>query len=183
MIPYGYSILPLESRSFFEIWKTMEMDQFYSAVQPIFGLFNLLSFKDKSGWLKTRARFTIIKKVFDISKLPELFKFEKWTAARKPRYTVRGYRFNHLAINSTTAVAGKAGFTLASAATAAVGFMAEWSNLCPPTVVDMMVYREKSLFPTCKKWFMWKCFSIGNFYWQHPVNVSVKNVTNHHFSH
>ena len=53
--------------------------------------------------------------------------------------------------NSTTAVDGQTGFTLASAATAVVGFMAEWSNLCPPTVVDIMVYREKSLFPTCKK--------------------------------
>ena len=40
----------------------------------------------------------------------------------------------HLAINSTTAVAGKDGFTLASAATAVVEFMAKWSNLCPPTV-------------------------------------------------
>ena len=41
------------------------------------------------------------------------------------RYTVRGYKVNHLAINSTTAVAGKAGFTLASAATAVVEFMAK----------------------------------------------------------
>ena len=41
--------------------------------------------------------------------------------------TVRGYEFNYLAINSTTtAVAGKAGFTLASAATA----VAKWSELC-----------------------------------------------------
>ena len=43
--------------------------------------------------------------------------------------------------NSTTAVDGKAGFTLQLvAATAVVGFVAEWSNLCPPTVVDKMVY-------------------------------------------
>ena len=48
--------------------------------------------------------------------------------------TVRGYKFNHLAINSTTVVAGKAGFNPASAATAVVEFMAKWSNLCPPTV-------------------------------------------------
>ena len=41
---------------------------------------------------------------------------------------------DHLAINSTTAVAVKAGFTLASAATAVVEFMVKWSNLCPPTV-------------------------------------------------
>ena len=40
-----------------------------------------------------------------------------------------GDKKDHLAINSTTAVAGKAGFTLASAATAVVEFMAKWSNL------------------------------------------------------
>ena len=39
---------------------------------------------------------------------------------------------DHLGINSTTAVAGKARFTLASV----VEFMAKWSNLCPPTVVN-----------------------------------------------
>ena len=33
---------------------------------------------------------------------------------------MRGYKFNHLAINSTTTVAGKAGLTLASVATAVV---------------------------------------------------------------
>ena len=49
--------------------------------------------------------------------------------------TVRGYKFNHLAIKSSTAVAGKAGFTLASAATALVEFMSKCSNLCPPTVI------------------------------------------------
>ena len=48
--------------------------------------------------------------------------------------TVRGYKFNHLAINSTIAVAGKAGFTQASAATAVVEFMVRWSNLGPLTV-------------------------------------------------
>ena len=41
----------------------------------------------------------------------------------------------HLAINSATAVAGKAGFTLASAATAVVEFIAKWSNLCPLKVL------------------------------------------------
>ena len=49
---------------------------------------------------------------------------------------MRGHKLDHLAINSTTAVAGKAGFTLASAATAVVEFMAMWSNLCPPTVSE-----------------------------------------------
>ena len=48
--------------------------------------------------------------------------------------TVRGYKVNPLAINSTTAVAGKAGFTLASAATAVVEFMAKWLTLYPRTV-------------------------------------------------
>ena len=47
---------------------------------------------------------------------------------------MRGYKFNHLAINSTTAVAGEAGFTLASAARAVVEFMAKWLNMYPPTV-------------------------------------------------
>ena len=49
-------------------------------------------------------------------------------------HTVRGYKFNHLAINSTTTVAGNAGVTLASTVTAVVEFMAKWSYLCPPTV-------------------------------------------------
>ena len=48
--------------------------------------------------------------------------------------TVRGHKLDHLAINSTTAVAGKDGFTLASAATAVVEFMAKWLNLYPHTV-------------------------------------------------
>ena len=51
------------------------------------------------------------------------------------RITMRRHKLEHLAINSTTAVVGKAGFALASAATAVVEFMAKWSNLCPPTVV------------------------------------------------
>ena len=50
--------------------------------------------------------------------------------------TVRGYKFNHLAINSISAVAGNAGFTLDSAATSVVEFMAMWSNLCPTTVSE-----------------------------------------------
>ena len=44
--------------------------------------------------------------------------------------TVRGHKLDHLALNSTTAVTCKAGFTLASAATAVVEFMAKWSNSC-----------------------------------------------------
>ena len=43
-----------------------------------------------------------------------------------PLHTVRRYKFNHLAMISTTAVAGKAGFTLDSATTAVVEFMAKW---------------------------------------------------------
>ena len=53
--------------------------------------------------------------------------------------TMRGYIFNHLAIILTTAVAGKAGFTLASAATAVDVFMTKWSNLYPPTVPELSV--------------------------------------------
>ena len=41
---------------------------------------------------------------------------------------------DHLAVNSTTALAGKAGFTLASAATAMVEFVTKWLNLYPRTV-------------------------------------------------
>ena len=54
-------------------------------------------------------------------------------------FTVRRYKFNHLAINASTAVAGKAGFTLASAASAAtavVEFKAKFSNLCLLTVLQ-----------------------------------------------
>ena len=47
---------------------------------------------------------------------------------------MREHKLDRLAINSTTAVAGKAGFTLASAATEVVEFMANGSNLCPHTV-------------------------------------------------
>ena len=47
---------------------------------------------------------------------------------------VGGHKMDHLAINSTIAVAGKAGFTLQSAATAAVEFKEKWLNLCPRTV-------------------------------------------------
>ena len=60
---------------------------------------------------------------------------------RQAQGTVRGYKVNHLAINSITAVTGKDGFTLASAAIAVVEFMAKWSNVCPPTV------KLSSLFP------------------------------------
>ena len=49
--------------------------------------------------------------------------------------TVRGYKVNHLAINSTTAVAGKTGFTLASPTTAVVESKTKkWSKLYPLTV-------------------------------------------------
>ena len=47
----------------------------------------------------------------------------KWLFAR---ITMRRHKLEHLAINSTTAVIGKVGFSLASAATAAVvEFMAK----------------------------------------------------------
>ena len=51
---------------------------------------------------------------------------------RTQLYTVGGHKLDHLAINSTTAVAG--GVTRASAATAVVEFMAMWLNLSPPTI-------------------------------------------------
>ena len=54
--------------------------------------------------------------------------------------TVRGYKFNHLDINSTTAVAGKAGITLASAATAVVK-----SWLSGPICVCLR-YRKMKIF-------------------------------------
>ena len=41
---------------------------------------------------------------------------------------------DHLDINSTTAVAGKAGFTLASTATSVVEFMTKWFDLHTLTV-------------------------------------------------
>ena len=56
--------------------------------------------------------------------------------------TVRRHKLDHLDINSTTAVAGNAGLTLTSAATAVVEYMAKWSNLCLRTV----------LYETCICW-------------------------------
>ena len=47
---------------------------------------------------------------------------------------MRGHKLHQLAINSTIAVTGKAGLTLASAATGVVEFMANGSNLSPHTV-------------------------------------------------
>ena len=47
---------------------------------------------------------------------------------------MRGYKLNHLAINSNTAVAAEARVIPALAATILVEFMAKWSNLCPLTV-------------------------------------------------
>ena len=48
--------------------------------------------------------------------------------------TVNGYKFNHLPINSITAVAAEARVNPALPSTAVVEFMAKWSNLCPRTV-------------------------------------------------
>ena len=53
---------------------------------------------------------------------------------RSLQHYVRGYKFNHLAINSSTTVVGKAAFTLAAVAKSVVEFIAKWSNCCPPTV-------------------------------------------------
>ena len=47
---------------------------------------------------------------------------------------MRVYKFNHLAINSTTAVAGEARVHPGSPAMAVVEFMAKWTILCPLTV-------------------------------------------------
>ena len=57
----------------------------------------------------------------------------------QPRYlwnTVSGHKLDHLAKNSTTAVAAEARVNPALPATAVVEFMAMWSNLCPPTVSE-----------------------------------------------
>ena len=54
---------------------------------------------------------------------------------------MRGHKLDHLATNSTIGVAGKAVFTLASAAIAVVEFMAKRSNLCPPKVHRIIEYR------------------------------------------
>ena len=47
---------------------------------------------------------------------------------------MRGYKFNHLAINSNTAVAAEARVNPALPATAVVEYKARWSNLYPLTV-------------------------------------------------
>ena len=52
--------------------------------------------------------------------------------------TVGGYIFNHLAINSTTALAAEARVNPALPATSVVESMAKWSNLCPHTVVFVL---------------------------------------------
>ena len=53
---------------------------------------------------------------------------------------VRGYKFKHLAINSTTAVAAEVRVNPSLPATAVVEFMAKWSNLCPRTVYFQNFY-------------------------------------------
>ena len=53
--------------------------------------------------------------------------------------TVRGYKFNHLATNSTTAVAAEARVNPALPATAVVEFMAKWLNLYPRTVQKVQI--------------------------------------------
>ena len=50
--------------------------------------------------------------------------------------TVCGHKLDHLAINSTTAVAAEARVNPALPATTVVEFMAMWLNLYPPTVVQ-----------------------------------------------
>ena len=47
---------------------------------------------------------------------------------------MRGYKVNHLAINSTTAVAAEARVNPVLPATAVVEFMAKWLTLYPRTV-------------------------------------------------
>ena len=59
--------------------------------------------------------------------------------------SVSGYKLDHLAINSTTAMAGKAGSTLASAATTVVEFMAKWLNLYPRTV-SLILWNVSNLY-------------------------------------
>jgi len=51
---------------------------------------------------------------------------------------VRGYKFNHLATNSTVAVAAEARVNPALPATAVVEFKAKWSNLYPLTVIVVL---------------------------------------------
>ena len=47
--------------------------------------------------------------------------------------TLRKYKVNRLAINSTTALAAEARVNTAFPATPMVEFVAKWSNLCPRT--------------------------------------------------
>ena len=52
---------------------------------------------------------------------------------------MRGYKFSHLAINSTTAVAAEARVKPTLPAIAVVEFMAKWSNLYPRTEQQTIV--------------------------------------------
>jgi len=51
---------------------------------------------------------------------------------------VGGYIFNHLAINSTIALAAESRVNPALPATSVVECMAKWCNLCPHTVVFVL---------------------------------------------
>ena len=61
--------------------------------------------------------------------------------------TVRGHKLDHLAINSTIAVAGKDRFTLTSASKAVVQFiMAKWLNWYPRTVLLFLMLPEGRIY-------------------------------------
>ena len=57
-------------------------------------------------------------------------------------YTVRGYKFNRLAIYSTTAVAAEARANQALTATAEVGIMASWSQVLKHVCLRFLFMKE-----------------------------------------
>ena len=70
--------------------------------------------------------------------------FNDFCTNSKKYITWADKKLDHLGINSTTAVAGKAGFTITLAAIAVVDFMATWLNLYPLTV--RIVKRKRNVF-------------------------------------
>ena len=98
-------------------------------------------FKEKREYCHTRSKirqhfgeefYQVIKKEIKSKNIG--FISQKLERIKSLKSTVRRYKFNHLSINSTTAVAAEARVKPAFPATAVVECMAKWSNLCPRTV-------------------------------------------------
>ena len=124
---------------FEELCKVVEFSyEKYGGFSEMFAFFGLVLIKFKTKKRPEICRvieFFILELFRTVLKMANL-KSNSWSCLPLRSISTVG----HLAINSTTAVASKAGFALASAATAMVEFMAKWSNMCPPVVVKTRLY-------------------------------------------